>query len=326
VTDLFVTGADRFGDEQIAVFDDILGRLVEEIETQTLARISRRLAPLEQTPVRLVHRFADDANIEVAGPMLRESPRLGEAELAGLASRMGPPHLLAISQRAVLPTPVTDILVVRGDHEVLEAIAVNQGARFSASGYDALVKRAVQDNGLAETVARRNDLPPALAQALVGKATEIVRQRLVAVAPEAQEEIHEALAEVTASPSPRRYQNAQRTVLGLLRAGRLDELRLYAFARDGKFEETVASLSALARLPIAMSERIIQAERLDPLLIVGRAIGVEWPTLRALIMLRAGRMEGPKLEEARANFERLSGSSAERVLRFWRDRATIRTG
>jgi uncharacterized protein (DUF2336 family) len=122
------------------------------------------------------------------------------------------------------------------------------------------------------------------------------------------------------------YREAQRTVLDLVRSEKLNEAALAGFAKNGELGETLAALSALARLPIELVEQALRGERLDALLILTRAIGVEWATARAIIALRGGLAAGQILDEAKANFDRLSRQGAERVVRFWRDRArrTIR--
>jgi uncharacterized protein (DUF2336 family) len=322
VTDLFIGAADHFDPQQIALFDQILGRLIEEIEQQTLAEISRRIAPVASAPIRLVRRLANDLDVAIAGPMLRISPRLADRDLAAVAQTKGPQHLLAISQRTMITVPITDILVQRGDDRVLHAIAANRGAQFSNGGFDILVARSLRDDQLAETVGLRPDIPAAQLRQLVRKATEIVRRRLIAAAnPAAKQAISEVLTQVSAEVGAKvttAYQAAQRNVLTLVREGRLDEAQLRAVAKNGQFEETVAMLSALSRIPIEVVERLMRGQRLDGLLILGRATGIEWPTVRAMIVLRSGVPSGPSIEEAKTNFERLSRASAERVARFWR--------
>jgi hypothetical protein len=57
-------------------------------------------------------------------------------------------------------------------------------------------------------------------------------------------------------------------------------------------------------------------------LILCKARGFGWPTVRAIIAARPhGKgASGSGLEAASANFERLSPSTAQRVLRFWQAR------
>src|SRR5450432_217745 len=67
----------------------------------------------------------------------------------------------------------------------------------------------------------------------------------------------------------------------------------------------------------------IVRRRHDPILIVGKAVGLEWATARALILLRFGpnRVPSPAdIESARVNFGRLMPSTAERVVSFWQSR------
>lgn len=79
----------------------------------------------------------------------------------------------------------------------------------------------------------------------------------------------------------------------------------------------------MSGVPIATLGRLMEGDRHDPILIVGKAIGLEWATVRALTMLRLGpaRMPAPTdIENVRSNFMRLMPSTAERVVNFWRVR------
>jgi uncharacterized protein (DUF2336 family) len=332
VTDLFVDDADRFDADQVALFDDVLHRLIEQIEGDSLKRIARRLAPVESAPVDVVRRLAADDDIAIAGPLLRRSPRLADSDLTALASRLGPAHLLAISQRPDIAEPVTDLLLARGDRRIVQTVAGNRGARISDFGFDTLVKRAARDHRLAETVGLRPDLSEKHLNDLLQAATEIVRRRLYAAVgvdgADRRGEVSQALAEAAAEARSRiaaAYGDAQRAILALMRADKLGETELGAFARNGQFEHAVAALSALSRVPIEVVERLMRVERPDALIVLCRAIGIEWTTVRAIIAACGGPTRGAKLEEARLNFERLSAASAERLARFWRGRARIRT-
>ena len=46
ITTLFLDGATIFNDEHVALFDDVIGCLIEEIEVKALAELARRLAPV----------------------------------------------------------------------------------------------------------------------------------------------------------------------------------------------------------------------------------------------------------------------------------------
>jgi uncharacterized protein (DUF2336 family) len=97
ITDLFVADSGRLSDQQIDVFDDVLGHLIKRIEAKALAELSRRLAPINNAPIDVVRRLARDDNIVVAEPILAVSARLSDNDLIDIANTKTRAHLLAIS-------------------------------------------------------------------------------------------------------------------------------------------------------------------------------------------------------------------------------------
>jgi uncharacterized protein (DUF2336 family) len=327
IANLFIEGADKYTEEQVSLFDDVLCQLVTEIESKARAELAQRLAPINNAPVELVRHLAHDNDIAVAGPVLQQSPRLNERDLVNIAETKSQAHLQAIATREGIGEVVTDVLVRRGDQGVARSVASNFTARLSNEGFSALVSRAEKDGILAENVGRRPDIPPHHFRQLLMRATEVVQRRLLANAtPEVQSEIRRVLAtisrEMDQAAGACDFAAAQRTVLSLHKAGTLGEAQLLQFAEAKKIEETVATLSALCGVPIDTVDRLIAGERPDPVLILCKAVGFGWPTARAIILARTGNkgISEEMLEAARTNFDRLSASTARRVLRFWQVR------
>jgi len=327
ITSLFVDGAASFNDDHVQLFDEVFGHLIGEIETKARAELSLQLAPVDNAPVAVVRKLAQDDDITVAGPLLSLSRRLDEAALVEIAKSKGQAHLLAIAGRGEIGEAITDVLVKRGDREVIRNVADNHYARLSEAGFSTLVKRAEGDGALAEKVGQRPDIPPHLFRALLLQATDLVQKRLLSKAkPETAAEIRRVLAKVSreigAKAAPRDYTEAQRTITAMKRAGLLDENELASFAREQCFEETVVALSVLCAVPLDIVDRLIGGERADPVLILCRAAGFKWDTVRAIILSRPGKAGTSTngLDEALANFERLSISTAQRVVSFWQVR------
>src|SRR3569832_171765 len=78
VTDLFISVAVEFTDDQIALFDDVFQCLMHHIETSAKALLSNRLAPIARAPPLTVRALAFDDLIEVAAPVLSQSERLDD--------------------------------------------------------------------------------------------------------------------------------------------------------------------------------------------------------------------------------------------------------
>src|SRR5262245_22641941 len=108
VTDLFLAGADRFSEDQVLLFENVLGFLVQKIETRARAELSTRLALVANAPPRVIRRLAFDNEITVAGPVLAGSPRLTADDLIQVATRKSEGHPLAISGRRHLAETLTD--------------------------------------------------------------------------------------------------------------------------------------------------------------------------------------------------------------------------
>src|ERR1700722_12353835 len=179
VTDLFVLGSGQFSQEQVELFDTVMGKLLENIERAVRAQFGSRIARLSDAPPNVVRILASDAAIEVAGPVLQHCERLGEDVLVENARTQSQDHLLAISGRKVLAEAVTDVLVRRGNQSVVSSTARNGGARFSYFGVSALVRRARDDGDLALCVWSRPDIPRQNLVRLFVEASQTVKKQLL---------------------------------------------------------------------------------------------------------------------------------------------------
>lgn len=329
VTDLFVRRADALSEQHIELFDDVILRLASEIEMQARAELARHLAPVDNAPPNTVRHLANDDAIEVAAPVLLRSRRLAESDLVDIARTKGQAHLLAISNRRSLGTAVTDVLLDRGDGDVLLNVAANVGAHFSDGGLARLVERAGDDEPLATRIVGRPDIPPPMLHKLVTQASELVQQRLAAsAAPEMRAEIGRVLAKVSreidpGAPPPRSFTAALRLVGMLRAAGELGESELYDLAKSRRYEETVAALSVLCNVEVEVADRLMNGDRIEPLLILLKAVGFDWLTVRALVICRPSgrRLSARDLEDICDDFNRLTYATARRVIGHWQGAA-----
>ena len=331
ITDLFITGASQYSDEQVAVFDDVIGRLAAQIEATARAKLARLLAPIANAPVKTIKALAFDAEIEVAGPVLARSARLDDATLLENAATQSQLHLLAISKRRTLSEAVTDVLVERGDHRVARSVSRNSGARFSDAGFEMLVKRSEGDDLLAERVGLRRDIPRHHFLRLVACASDAVRAKLAAANPDAAEEIQYVVTEVVgkiraeAVTMSGEYVAARQTIEPLHRAGTLSEAKVYEFAKMRRFEETVTALAFMCGVPIDVVETAMLDEQPDTTLILAKAAGLSWTTAKFVLLLRAGGhgVSAHELENALKSYEQLTDETAQLAVRFYQRRRRL---
>jgi uncharacterized protein (DUF2336 family) len=331
IADLFLQGAANFRTEHVDLFDGVLTGLVPHTEINARADLAERLSMLANAPRGLVAQLAHEDEIAIAGPVLRRSPVIDEQVLIEIARAKGQDHLLAMTERPALSAGLTDVMIGRGDRDVVRKTAKNKGAQFSPAGYSTLIKKAGQDGVLTITVGQRDDLSEEHLKELLAGSIDVIRRRLFdVVKPERQAAIKQAMSEIESVMKPvanrRNFDAAQRAILALHKAGGLNETTLLGFAKAYRYEESIVALSAMSGVKILTLDRLISGDRYDPIIIVGKTIGLEWATVRALILLRLGpnRAISPAdIEAARVNFARLMPSTAERVVDFWKTRPTF---
>ena len=325
VTDLFIDGAVDFSDEQIGLFDDVFKCLIDHIETSAKALLANRLAPINTAPPLTIRALAFDDLIEVAAPVLSWSERLDDEVLIETARNKSQAHLLAISTRRVLSGAVTDVLVLRGNEEVIQSTVNNPGAEFSERGFTRLVDRAEGDDNLATCIGLRPTIPRHLYLKLIAKASVAVRGRLEAANPplgDVPTAVREATRMVRTAPSAitRETVISHALVKSLFEDGRLDEHQVAMFAEAGKFDEVNAAIAALANVSVSVAEDMMIETRAEGVMILAKVGGLSWSTVKAIINLRddLSGMEPADLVACKATYERLRPSTAQQVLRFHR--------
>ena len=330
VTDLFISGVVEFSDDQIALFDDVFQCLMHHIETSAKALLSNRLAPVDRAPPLTVRALAFDDLIEVAAPVLSQSERLDDQTLIETARNKSQAHLMAISTRRTLSGAVTDVLVQRGNDEVVQSVVGNPGAEFSERGFARLVNRAEGNDSLATCIGMRPNIPRHVYLKLLAKASATVRTKLEAANQPMAQEVSSAVREATrlarSAPTAMTQETAiaHALVRSLHEDGRLDEYQVAAFAEANKFDEANAAVAALANVSITIAENMMVETRAEGVMILAKISGMSWSTVRSIIRMRdalAGK-EPSDLETCKATYERLRPSTAQQVLRFHRMQQT----
>ena len=328
-TDMLMVG--RFTDEEIWVFGGIIGKLAAEIELAARAKLAAKLSRIDHAPRNVVNELASDDSIDVAGPLLRYSERVDVRTLLNAARTKDQPHLLAISRRRSITEPVTDVLVIRGDREVVRCVATNEGAQLSEQGFLKLIMRSENDSILAENVGSRQDIPRHLFQQLIAKASDETRKKLERERPEMTIAVDALVADVTASlhskfgPASPRYYAAKKAVSFRYRLGELDENSLLEYARAHKMEETIVALTLLCTLPSDVVERALFGKSRELLLILAKAHEFSWETAATLLFLGAPHftISNHELDDLKDQFARLHVVSAKEVLLHYRNRRTM---
>jgi uncharacterized protein (DUF2336 family) len=325
-TDLMIAGS--YSEDEIWTFGEVIGRLADEIEVAARTQLAKRLARFDRAPVNIIHKLAFDDEIEVAGPVLRESERLEPYALIANVCLKSQTHMLAITQRKSIDESVTDVLVTRGNQEVVKSVVNNNGARLSEFGFLHMIQRAEGDSILAEQLGLRKDIPRHIFQQLIAKASDDVRKRLESERPGMGEQIQSTVTDVAGElqskfgPVSRSYHVAKRVVTTQHRQGNLNESSISLYARSHKLDEVTIGLSLLCALPADVIERAVLDKNRETLLILVKALDFSWATTMSLLFLGAKdhRITAKELGSLEKEYGRLNIKTSRSVLELYQTR------
>ena len=325
-TDVLIAG--RYSEDQLWTFGEVIGRLAKEIEQASRIKLAKKLAPSSNAPFDVIRKLAFDDSIDVAGPVLRRSDRIDGQSLIANAKTKSQQHLLAIANRKHISYEVSDVLVKRGDKEVIRSVAANSGANLSDFGFLHLVNRSEDDTIVAENVGSRKDIPRHVFQQLISKASDEVRAKLERERPDLASQVRTTVTDITGAfqakfgPATKNYFSAKRAVTKLQEYGQLDEDKLFEFAHSLKLEETTVALSLLCELPVDVVERALVDKNREVILVLARALDLSWPTTMALLFLGAAnyRIIASDLDTMKREYDRLNVITSRQVLKAYQSR------
>jgi uncharacterized protein (DUF2336 family) len=324
VAGLFLEDAHRLNEHQIGVFDEVLVRLTEDVELRTLTTLSRSFADSRPVPRELARRLANHDDADVAAPILRNCDCIPDADLIDIAWMRAEGHLCAIAGRKTVSQELTDILLMRGDGNVLRALASNPGAEMTSAGFATLVDTAERDEDVASSLVLRNDLPPGVLNNLIARFTPRQQARLLKIAPPTVQDAIRAAIDASAARAAARkpaaidYTEARATVMTLNNTGQLNDSTVNRFAIRQEHHNVVAALAQLATVPTATIESLMETADISGLVVACRAARLNWNTTTAIVNNRkaAPRVGPQELERTREMFESLPLSTAQRTIRF----------
>jgi uncharacterized protein (DUF2336 family) len=160
-------GTEAPQDRRARITGAILARLVADAAAEVRAALAEAVAGLPDAPRALVLRLAHDTELPVAGPVLRLSPLLTDADLIALVEAPPAPFTRrVVATRAMLGPAVAEAVAASADRPAIAALLANPSAALREATLDALVAAAAAEPAWQAALVRRPVLPPHAARAL----------------------------------------------------------------------------------------------------------------------------------------------------------------
>ncbi len=310
VTDLFLL--DEAPNEAAqAHYGDIAVKSLPHLETDARRDYADRVAATPTLPRDVAVTLASDADSDVARLVLKLSPVLTDTDLAAIAVSQSQRHLVAIAERARLSESVTDILVERGDREVLHTVSANEGADLSEKGFDRLIERSGTDKDISLALSSRSNLAPNRAERVMRIVEQLSDDSGLWSKPGS-----EAL---TLARQARQQRLEIKLLLADLAAGTrpLDEIVTMLAVEDRAFHLALV-FSQVASLSTDQALRVLMQRDASGIAVACRALGVGIEAFEAVLTLRGRRLifaKGTAKDDLKS-YVALDPAMAERTMRF----------
>jgi uncharacterized protein (DUF2336 family) len=318
---LFLGRAQCLAANQTALFDEVFVRLIDRVDTPSLAQLSRLLSEAKCALPQCSRRLAFHDDERVAIPILTLA-RLAPELILDVAKSCGLNHRLAIARRHSVDPAVSEALIRFGDAAIYHALAENLGANFSEADWMRLVQIAEGDQELAKKLASRADIPIPLKNGIHAKLGNARMRELNAMPRVVRDQIENTIAAADATKKSAElepdYAAAHANMVELNRKGKLNDSVINRFAVRHDYTNVVAALAFLTGSPVEVILPLIASDNVEGLVVACKASRLDWATAFQIVKNRPGHspVSVAELEKAKATFAAISISAAQRTVRF----------
>lgn len=279
----------------------LLHLLVGDVETQVRRSLAVTVAASERLPATIASRLARD-RIEVARPILEESPLLEDDELIEIVRTNAMQYALAVAGRERVSEQLADALVDTGEQQVVAKLVGNFGASLSTKTLGRVMEDWRGDKEVQDRMVRRPALPFELIEHMVGAIGDRIEWELVQtrrMEPQEARALMQAVRDRTAVGLTAKEHGDRKLEVHLrerLHAGNLDADDLVQYLREGDIAAFEQALALLAELdPKTVRRFAYNSDRryLAALCLKANLPAPHYLTIRMALEL-AGRSIGPK--------------------------------
>ncbi len=336
VLDLVISQDGRLSDRERALSDQVLTRLVQDMELQVRQQLAARIAELPQAPEGLVTLLAKD-DISVARPLLQRSMLLSDTALIEVVLMRTREHQLCIAMRSVVSEGVSDALVEHAvEPDVLEALIGNPNAAISSSAMAYLVAESRRFDQFQDPLLSRADLPAELAHRMFWWVSAQLRQKILNEFNIEEYELDPVLEDgtqaiLTAVDAERKKTITVRAVelaTALHQEEQLSVEILINMLRKQKIPAFCAGLSHLSGISFESIQRIVLDKDITPFAILSKAVkfGEAHFSTMALLLLQShnkNRQSTNQLRNVLELFRKISSDQAQITLKYWHNESAL---
>lgn len=330
VIDLFLPAEDRLTDQQRALMNDVLGKLIGGVEVEMRQHLIDALLRSRMEMPDLEALLAND-RLEVARPILERSSVIRDLDLISVVMQRAEEHRMALALRQEFAAPPALERHSRPaqDQDILEQLLANPDSIIARRAMEYLVAESKRYDQFQEPLLTRNDLPADMAYRLywwvsAAMRTYILNQYRMEAAeldPLIQMAARRGLA--THEEGHTAQARALRLAARMLELGELTDDFLLQSLRQARLTLFTASLSARAGVAFMTAWKIITDRSYESFIVLNRAMDVNREIAASLVLIMDGLQSRSRnrpmtmLNDLLRLYDELECERAAKVLRFW---------
>lgn len=328
ITDVFLADPPERSDRESMLFDEIVGAVAADLETQVRIELARKVAVSNVPVQRTARRLAMDV-IEVARPVIEHSKALTQDDLVDVINAKGQDHLMAVTKRPDIGENVSSALVARGEDRVIASLLENRTARLNRETYERVAERADANGVLHAPLVRNAHVPLDMLNNVYLRVETNLRREIMrkfhGVSPaelEAALETSRNHLSAAYGALPDDYQAAKEYVTALGKISPLQPPVLVRLLRESRQTAFLLAFAQLVDIDFDIGRRLLDSKDIDALAMLCRGAGFDrglFVTLCITIMNDGGGLS--KAEKYGQLYEQVPVAAAQRALRFWKVRA-----
>lgn len=173
----FSDGALSANEREIA--QEIFRVMAKDIEVLVRETLSQSLKEAPDVSGDVARILAEDENDSVALPILEFSKALSEEDLVEIIGSCKPNRHVAVARREDVTEKVSEAIVEKGNEDAVVALVSNQTAKIGEQTYDKVIDKFGDNERVQEPMVKRDKLPLTIAERLVAKVSDSLKEYLV---------------------------------------------------------------------------------------------------------------------------------------------------
>lgn len=312
--DVLIMPDGKIQPQERAFASDLLQLVIEHANTKSKSLLCERLANMTDAPAALISRFLNDAELEIAKPLLLRASCVSESELISIVESGDHERSRLIARREHLTPVVTTALAKSANEDIELDLVNNRFAQLSEEAVQLLTCSAEKHSKLIKPLVHRPEMTAACALRLIWVMSPKLRSYAFSRFLVDVQVLRQIL--VMSQPGVDLIKNALNGSGGHSQGG--DTADLVSAMAEVEVDELARLLGLHADIAPAAALRIVEDHGAEPLTIACKALGVARVSFaEAIEKWKAGRKLDADTEQLKILFDTFSFRQARMALTYW---------